>query len=41
LTSSNAKGDGTARLQLFLPVGLYLRAGVKLRVDQGSPYSIP
>jgi invasion protein IalB len=33
--------EGAARLQLFLPVGLYLPAGVKLRVDQGTPYSIP
>jgi invasion protein IalB len=33
--------DGSARLQLFLPVGLYLRAGVKLTVDQGAPYSLP
>jgi invasion protein IalB len=31
------EGDGTARLQLFLPVGQYLRAGVKLTVDQGRP----
>jgi invasion protein IalB len=35
------EGDGSARLQLFLPVGLYLRAGVKLTVDQGAPYTIP
>jgi invasion protein IalB len=35
------EGDGTARLQIFLPVGLYLQAGVKLTVDQGSPYRIP
>ena len=33
--------DGASRLQLFLPVGLYLQAGVKLTVDQGTPYSIP
>jgi invasion protein IalB len=33
--------DGSARLQLFLPVGLYLKAGVKLSVDQGAPYSLP
>jgi invasion protein IalB len=33
--------DGTARLQLFLPVGLYLQAGVKLTIDQGNPYLIP
>jgi invasion protein IalB len=33
--------DGGARLQLFLPVGMYLQAGVKLTVDQGAPYRIP
>jgi invasion protein IalB len=33
--------DGTARLQLFLPVGLYLQAGVKLTIDRGNPYLIP
>ena len=35
------EGDGTARLQIFLPVGLYLQAGVKLTVDHGNPYRIP
>ena len=35
------EGEGSARLQLFLPVGLYLQAGVKLTVDQGTPYSLP
>jgi invasion protein IalB len=35
------EGESTARLQLFLPVGLYLPAGVKLGVDQGTPYHIP
>ena len=35
------EGEGSARLQLFLPVGLYLRASVKLTVDQGAPYSLP
>jgi invasion protein IalB len=35
------EGEGSARLQLFLPVGLYLQAGVKLTVDQGAPYAIP
>jgi invasion protein IalB len=33
-------GDG-ARVQLFLPVGMYLQAGVKLTVDQGRPFPIP
>jgi invasion protein IalB len=32
--------DG-ARLQLFLPVGLYLPAGVTLAVDQGTTYRLP
>ena len=35
------EGDGKARLQLFLPVGMYLPAGVKLTVDQGKPYKVP
>jgi invasion protein IalB len=35
------EGDGTARLQIFLPVGLYLQAGVKVTVDQGDAYRIP
>jgi len=35
------EGDGTARLQLFLPVGLYLQAGVKLIIDKGDPYRVP
>ena len=35
------EADGRARLQLFLPVGLYLQAGVKLKVDQGEPSTVP
>jgi invasion protein IalB len=35
------EGDKAARLQLFLPVGLYLQAGVKLTIDQGEAYRIP
>jgi invasion protein IalB len=35
------KSESTARLQLFLPVGLYLPAGVKVTVDQGKPYQLP
>ena len=35
------EGVGTARLQVFLPVGLYVRAGAKLSVDKGKPYTIP
>ena len=35
------EGDSAARLQLFLPVGLYLQAGVKITIDQGTPHQIP
>jgi invasion protein IalB len=35
------EGDKAARLQLFLPVGLYLQAGVKITIDQGKAYRIP
>jgi invasion protein IalB len=35
------QGEGAARLQLFLPVGMYLQAGVKLTVDQGAQHRIP
>jgi invasion protein IalB len=35
------EGDKAARLQMFLPVGLYLRAGVKITIDQGAPYRVP
>jgi invasion protein IalB len=35
------EGDSKARLQLFLPVGMYLQAGVKLTVDQGKPHQVP
>lgn len=35
------EGDAKARLQLFLPVGMYLQAGARLTVDQGKPYQIP
>ena len=35
------EGDDGARLQLFLPVGMYLQAGVKLSVDGGNAYRIP
>lgn len=33
--------DDGARLQLFLPVGLYLPAGATLTVDQGTTYRLP
>jgi invasion protein IalB len=35
------EGDHTARLQLFVPVGMYLRIPVKLKVDQGKSHSVP
>jgi len=35
------QGENKARLQLFLPVGMYLQAGVKLTVDQGKPHPLP
>ena len=35
------EGDKAARLQLFLPVGLYLQAGVRLTIDQGATWRIP
>jgi invasion protein IalB len=35
------EGDGGARVQLFLPVGLYMPPGVKLSVDKGTAHKIP
>jgi invasion protein IalB len=35
------EGDDKSRLQLFLPVGMYLPAGVKLTVDKGKTYQVP
>lgn len=35
------EGESTARLQLFLPVGLYLPAGAKLTIDNGVGNNIP
>src|SRR5258706_10553256 len=35
------EGDNSARLQLFLPVGLYLQAGVRITIDQGGTHRIP
>ncbi|WFU18515.1 invasion associated locus B family protein [Bradyrhizobium sp. CB3481] len=35
------EGDSVARLQVFLPVGLYMPAGVKLIVDKGMAYKLP
>ena len=31
----------TARLQLFVPVGMYLQQAPKLTVDQGTPFRVP
>ena len=33
--------QSTARLQLFLPVGLYMPAGAKLTVDKGTAHKVP
>ena len=35
------EGDKSARLQLFLPVGLYVPPGVKLTVDKGAAHKVP
>jgi invasion protein IalB len=35
------EGDHTARLQMFVPVGMFVQVPVKLRVDQGKTYSVP
>ena len=35
------EGESTARLQLFLPVGLYVPAGAKLSVDNGVANKVP
>lgn len=35
------EGETNARLQLFLPVAVYLQSGVNLTVDQGRLYRIP
>jgi invasion protein IalB len=35
------EGDSAARFQMFLPVGLYLQAGVKLAIDNGGAYRVP
>ena len=33
--------EGSSRLQIFVPVGLYLQPGVKVTIDQGPPIQIP
>lgn len=35
------QGDRSGRLQLFVPIGMYLQYPVKLTVDQGSSYRVP
>ena len=35
------EGDGSARLQIFSPVGMYLQKPVRLTVDQGAPHLVP
>jgi invasion protein IalB len=35
------EGTPTSRLQLFVPLGMYLQHPAKLTVDQGSPVRIP
>jgi invasion protein IalB len=35
------EGDPATRLQLFVPVGMYLQIPVKLKVDQGKSFSVP
>lgn len=35
------KGDNATRVQIFLPVGLYLQAGVKLTIDEEAAVHIP
>ena len=35
------EGDSAARLQLFLPVGLAIRPGVRLAVDKGTAHRVP
>lgn len=32
---------GSGRLQIFVPVGLYLQPGVKATIDQGAPVQVP
>jgi invasion protein IalB len=35
------KGDNATRIQIFLPVGLYLQAGVKLTIDDDAAVRVP
>ena len=34
-------GSSSGRLQIFVPVGLYLQPGVKVTIDQGAPIQVP
>jgi len=35
------EGDAAARLQIFVPTGLYLQPGIKLTVDGRTPVQVP
>ncbi|MET4219588.1 invasion protein IalB [Bradyrhizobium sp. LB7.2] len=35
------EGTATKRLQVFVPVGMYLQQPAKLTVDQGAPFRVP
>lgn len=35
------RADGRGRLQIFVPVGLYLQPGVKVTIDQGTSITAP
>jgi invasion protein IalB len=35
------RAGGSGRLQIFVPVGLYLQPGVKITIDQGAPIQVP
>ena len=35
------RAGGSGRLQIFVPVGLYLQPGVKVTIDQGAPIQVP
>lgn len=35
------EGDTTARLQVFVPVGMFLQQPAKMTVDQGAAYQLP
>ena len=37
----HVQGAGSARLQIFSPVGMYLQKPVMLTVDQGQPHPVP